>query len=175
MYQTALRANDFIQLAAEPLTPFMVGASEIIVDAELADDRPGEVEQAKRLAEYEGRNERIGCAFANIEGAGPRHVVGAELCFPRGRDDVLGDIDPVVGILAIGTHECTGRAEAIGFRNLSRPNGQVIPCSPDEGMARLDFDNVAQQDTLQLCRVWQPCSNVWGWRMRSLVSLLRHV
>ena len=175
MDQTALRANDVIQLAAEPLAPFMVGASEIIVDAEFADDRPGEVEQAKRLVEYEGRNKRIACAFANIEGAGPRHVVGAELCFPRGRDDVLGDVDPVVGISAIGTHECIGRAEAIGFRNLPRPDGQVIPCSPNEHMARLDFDYMAQQDTLQLCRVWQPGNNVWGWRKRSLVSLLRHV
>lgn len=162
MDQTALRANDVVQLAAEPLAPFMVGTSEIIIDAEFADDGPGEIEQADRLVEYEGRHERIGCAFANIEGAGPRHVVGAELCFPRGRDDVLGDIDPVVGISAIGIHECIGRSEAIGFRDLSRPDGQVIPCGPNEGVARLDFDNMARQNTLQLCRVWEPGSNVRG-------------
>ena len=160
MDQTALRANDVVQLVAEPLAPFMVGASEIIIYAEFADDGPGEVEQANRLVEYEGCHERIGCAFANIEGAWPRHVVGAKLCFPRRRDDVLGDIDPVVGISAICIHECVGRAEAIGFRNLSRPYGQCVPGRTNECMARLDFDNLAQQDTMQLCRYRESGSNM---------------
>ena len=175
MNPAVLRVNDVVELVAEPLTPFMVGASEVIVYAEFADDGSGKIEQPNRLVEHEGRHQRIRRPVANIKRAGTRDVVGAELCFPGGGDHVLGDIDPVIGISAFGILEHVRRSEPVCFRDLPWPDGQLVPGCPYKGVARFDFDNMVQQDTLQLRRVWEPGSNVRRWRKRSLVSLLRHV
>lgn len=174
MDPAVLRANDVVQLVAEPLAPVVIRAAEVVVDAELAGDRAGEIEQADRLVEYEGGHERIRCTCANIKRAGPRDVVGTQLSFPRRRDDVLGDINPVVGISAVGVHERIRRSESVRSRHLPRPNGQVIPGSADEGVASLDFRDVVQQDTAQSCRVGKSCSNVWRRKKRLRVSSVRH-
>lgn len=171
----ALRSNDVVQLITEPLAPFMVGAAQVVIDAELADDGSGEIEQAERCVEYEGSDERIGRTFADVKRAGPRDVVGAELGFPCCRDDVLGDIDPVIGISAMAIHEHVRWSETIRLRDLPGPDGQCVPGCPDEEMARLNVDGMTQQDTLELCRVRESGGNVWWWRKRLLISLLRHV
>lgn len=88
---------------------------------------------------------------------------------------MLGDINPVVGISAIDIHEYIRWSETVRFRDLPGPDGQIVPGCANEGVARLDFDDMAQQDTVQLRRVREPGGNVWWWRKRLLVSLLGHV
>lgn len=70
MKPTALRPHDVVQLIAEPLAPFMVGAAQVVIDAELAGNGPGEIEQVERFVEYEGSDQRIGCACADVKRAG---------------------------------------------------------------------------------------------------------
>lgn len=90
MERASLRVNDVVQLGTEPLAPLVVRAADVIVDAKLAGDGSGQVEQTDRLVEYQGRHECIRRAFANIKRAGPRDVVATELRLPCRRHKPSG-------------------------------------------------------------------------------------
>lgn len=118
-----LRVNNVVQLGTEPLAPLVVGASEFIVDAKLARDGSGQVKQTEWLAERQARYECIRRTFANIKRTGPGDVVGAELCLPGRRHDMIGDINPMVGISPAAIHKIARRSEPVGSRHLPGPDG----------------------------------------------------